>query len=307
MSQPSDQLDPQLRDALEQLKTVPPRDSEVAARGRANFLAHAKSLQQAVSQSANRRHKGWINPFSRQASLAMSAAVFLLLCMLLGGTGATVYAAQDSLPDTPLYPVKLMSEDAQTALAFQPETRLDLLLGFADRRVNEIAALNLQGSAPPESVTRRLQQQLDDALKLGAEMPDSGLPQVLERVGATVQRQKQTLTRVQSQVAEPAKPVLAQVQAMLEERLGLVEMGLTDPPMFRQQMRGLGRPIAPPGQEHRPAITPPGQQLRPTTIPPGQERRSTATPPVQERRSTMTPPGQEHRPAITPPANEHRP
>lgn len=115
-------------------------------------------------------------------------------------------------------------------------------------------------------------------------MPDAGLTQALERVGATVQRQKQTLTRVQSQVAEPAKPVLAQVQAMLEERLGLVEMGLTDPPMFRQQMRGLG-PIAPPGQEHRPAITPPAQQLRPTTIPPGQE----------------------HRPAITPPANEHRP
>jgi len=117
-----------------------------------------------------------------------------------------VYAAQDSLPDTPLYPVKIMSEEAQTALAFQPETKRDLLLGFADRRVNEIAALNLQGSALPESVTRRLQQQLDDALKLGAEMPASGLSQALERVGGTVQRQKQTLTRVQSQVAEPAKP-----------------------------------------------------------------------------------------------------
>lgn len=307
MSQPNDQLDPQWRDALERLKTVPSRDSEAAARGRAHFLAHAKSLQQAVSQSAHRRHTGWINPFARQASLALSAVVFLLLCMLLGGTAATVYAAQDSLPDTPLYPVKIMSEEALTALAFQPEPKLDLLLSFADRRVNEIAALTLQGSAPPESVTSRLQQQLDEALELGAEMPDAGLTQALERVEATIQWQRQTLTRAQTHVAEPAKPVLARVQAMLEERLGLVEIGLTDPQTFRQQMHGLGRPSAPPGQEHRPAITPPGQQLGPTMIPPGQERRSTVTSPGQERRSTMTPSAQEHGPAITPPAKEPRP
>lgn len=300
MSQPDDPLDPQLRNILERLQTVPSREPKAAARGRANFLAHATSLQKAVSRPANRRLGGWINTLSRQMSPAMLATVLLMLCLLLGGTGATVYAAQDSLPNTPLYSVKILSEDTRIALAFQPETKLDLLLGYADRRVDEIAALHLQGVPPPESLTSRLYQHLDEALGLGAEMPDPGLAQALERVETNIQRQRQTLTRVQAQVAEPAKPVLARVQVMLEERQSLIEIGLTHPQTFRQQMRGPGKSVTPPGQERRstitapepehcPTITAPGPERRPTTLPPGLERRSTITSPVQERRPTMTP------------------
>ncbi len=302
MSQPGEQLDPQVRNALERLKTVPSRDLKAAARGRADFLAYAQSLHKAVSQPANRRLTGWINPFSRYASPAMLAAVLLILGLLLGGTGATVYAAQDSLPDTPLYPVKILSEDARTALALQPDTKLDLLLGYADRRVDEIAALNLKGAPLPESVTNRLHQQLDEALELGAEMPDSRLTQALERVEATIQRQRQTLTRVQAQVAEPAKPVLAEVQGTLEQRLRLIEIGRTDPQTLRQQMRRVGKPVTPPGQERRSTITAPGQEHCPTITAPGQEHRPTTPPPVQERRSTITPSVQERRPTVTPTA-----
>lgn len=284
MSQPDDPLDPQLRNILERLKTVPSRGPEAVARGRANFLAHATSLQKAIPQADN-RHLGWINISSRQTSLARLAPVLLILCLLVGGTGATVYAAQDSLPNTPLYPVKILSEDARIALAFQPETKLDLLLGYADRRVDEIAALHLQGAPPPESLTSRLYQQLDEALGLGAEMPDPGLAQALERVEATLQNQRQTLTRVQAQVAEPAKLVLARVQVMLEERQSLIEIGRTHPQTFRQQMRGSGK-----------QVTPPGPERCPTTVPPGQGRRSTVSPPGQGRRPTMTPPAQEQCP-----------
>lgn len=301
MSQPDDQLGPQLRNILERFKTVPSRDPEAAARGRVKFLAYAQSF------SANRRLTLWINPFSRHASPAMLATALLILILLLGGTGATVYAAQDSLPDTPLYPVKILSEDARTALALQPEAKLDLLLGYADRRVDEIAALHLKGVPPPESVTNRLHQQLDEALELGAEMPDPGLTQALERVEATIQRQRQTLTRVQAQVAEPAKPVLAEVQGMLEQRLRLVETGLADPHTLRQQMRGSGKSVTPPGQERHSTITAPEQERRSTITAPEQERCPTVTAPGQERRFATLPPGQERRFTITPLAQERRP
>ncbi len=321
MSQFSDQLDPRLWAALEQLKTVPPRDPEAAARGRANFLAYAKSLQPPVSKPINLRHTGWSNLFSRRWSTALLAIFLLVVAALVAGTAGTVYAAQDSLPATPLYPVKILSEDTQIALAFQLETKLDLYLRFSNRRVDEIVALNRQGIVPPESVASRLYQELDRAQELVTELPDSGLAQPLGQIVATIQHQNQTLTEIQTQATEPNQAFLAQVQMMLNERLKLGELGLTDPASFRLRMRELNNPTtssgqddyitatptelerrstATPTQEYHPSITP-APTVRPTATPLAQDVYPTSTSPVQVVYPTATPAEQQVRPTITPP------
>ena len=272
MSQPSDEMDPRLRNALERLKTVQPADPEATARGRADFLKYAKSLSQPQTQPVPTSKCS--NPFPRFA-FATLLVVLLILGALVGGTGATVYAAQESLPDTPLYPVKILSEDVQTTLASQPEAKLGLLLSYTDRRVNEIATLNLQERLLPDSVLDRLQDQLSQALDIEAKLPDSELGNSLDRVNKTVQRQIETLQRVQTHVGEPAKPVIARVTQMLEEHRKMVDVGQSDPTLFRDQVKEKNKPSTPPGQERRATVIPPGQENRSTKTPPGQERRPT--------------------------------
>lgn len=298
MNEQDEDLDPRLKGSLDALRAVSPRDPQAAARGRGMYLARADALSLEMAQAARRSVARSLFP-ARQL-FAAGAAILLVLFLLLGGTGVTVYAAHDSLPNAPLYPVKLLSEDAQLALTSQPENKLGLYLAFADRRVNEMVALDNQRVAPPDAVADRLAQELDGALELAAGSPEQGQSRALERMQATIRRQQQLLGQVAGHVADPAKPVLARVQASLADHLSLVELGLTDPPGLQRHMHGAGNSSTPPGLEKRAPATPPGQDQRPggpaapgkdqrPPVPPGQEQRSGTPPPGQERRATAMP------------------
>lgn len=109
----NDEIDPTLNNAFDDLKTTPPRDPQAAARGRANFLAKAAPFRQTVSRQADQRHNKWTNTIfplfqrkERRPMLTTLFAVILALTVFFGGTGGTVLAAQGSLPDQTLYPVK---------------------------------------------------------------------------------------------------------------------------------------------------------------------------------------------------------
>lgn len=298
MNEQDEDLDPRLKGSLDALRAVPRRDPQAAARGRGMYMARADALALEMAQAGRRSRP--VSLFPVRPLLAAGAAIVLVLFLLLGGTGITVYAAQDSLPNAALYPVKLLSEDAQLALTSQPENKLGLYLAFADRRVNEMIALDHQRVAPPDAVADRLAQELDGALELAAETPEQGQSRALERMQATIRRQQQLLGQVAGRVADPAKPVLARVQASLADHLSLVELGLNDPPGLQRHMHGAGNSSTPPGQEKRAPATPPGQDSRSPGAP-GKDQRPPA-PPGQEQRSGTPPPGQERRATAMPTA-----
>ena len=52
--------------------------------------------------------------------------VIVTLALALGGTGITAYAAQDSLPDQPLYGVKTLTEDLQLQLNSRTKNQLSI-------------------------------------------------------------------------------------------------------------------------------------------------------------------------------------
>jgi len=243
MNEPNEPIDPRVRQSLEQLVVVPPRDAQAAARGRAQFLAQAESLSRGVSRADVPRHTGWsellLNLFARKERFAMSTlmTVLVVVSLVFGGTGAAVYAAQDDLPTELLYGVKTLSEDVRLGLAGNPEAQVELSLEFANRRVEEITALNGIGIAPSEPVAARLQAQLDNALYVAAGMDDAGLNRALTRVQERIEQQIQRMAMVQANAPEEAQPILAQVQAMLAERHALAQMGLADPLAFRQRQR----------------------------------------------------------------------
>ena len=175
-------LDPRLQNALDQLKPFPPRHARVAARGRVQFLAQARSLQSAVPIRSFWRQIGWTNLFQRKERFSMGtlATVFLIVTLAFG-SGATVNAAQDALPGDSLYPVKIASEDAQISFASDAQTRANLLLDFVGRRTQEIVALGRQGLAPDAQVLTRQQDQLQTTLQIAASLQDESMDRLLAR------------------------------------------------------------------------------------------------------------------------------
>jgi len=79
---------------------------------------------------------------SRRFSSAYTLAVVAVVVVaLFGGSVATAYAARDALPGSPLHPVKTGLERAQLALSLNAAGDARLNLGFAERRLEELAGL----------------------------------------------------------------------------------------------------------------------------------------------------------------------
>ena len=255
---PSDEsLDPRFKEKLAVFGSVPSRDPQAAARGRADFLlqaqamAEAAKLSEAVSETQTGRHKGWIqnlpNLFQRKEGSPMFASlvsILVVVSLFLGGTGATVFAAQGSLPNQPLYGVKILSEDLRLDLAGDPQDQLELNLAFAERRMEEFNATFQRGAPLSEAVLARYRQQLDQALKLACGLDDPQLARVLERIRLNLHSQEQALEHLQGLAGPQAEAGLARAQDMIRTRLRRVEDGLRNPQGFRKQAGGQQ-----PGQE----------------------------------------------------------
>jgi hypothetical protein len=236
-------VDPNLKHMLEELQSVPPRDQQVEVRGKANFLSQASSMRSAATRSQE-HNRGWFNThfplfsgrqripvFNRLVALVLALAVFF------GGSGATVFAAQDSLPDQPLYPVKIWSEDTVISLSGSPLARLTYELDFSDRRLAEIAGLISSGNPVPAQVITRLQDELEQVLDLVSGMDDSQMEQQLSQLHLRAETQLQTINDLLSHAPLSAQPALQQAHARLQEQIQLCAYGQADPQGFRQQVQ----------------------------------------------------------------------
>ena len=147
--------------ALKALRETPPRNESRAEAARSAFLLKARLLPRPVSAAAIPRHKGWMylnrKEFSPMRTLARS---LLIVALALGGTGATAFAAQSSMPDDALYPVKLLTEDIRLSLTADPVEAFNYLLNLAEERSREVTGLTEQELPVPEEVTLRLQTHL---------------------------------------------------------------------------------------------------------------------------------------------------
>src|SRR5437867_12458553 len=90
---------------------------------------------------------GWVRP------AAVAAA---LLAALALGTGGTALAAQNALPNSPLYRVKLATEDVRLWFVFDDKHKADILLAQSNERTSEILAMVSKGEPVPENVLSTL-------------------------------------------------------------------------------------------------------------------------------------------------------
>jgi hypothetical protein len=138
------------------LKTALDTRNAAAVKPRPEFRQRAGYEYQAVIREMppQKAH----NPFRWQ--VRWMAPVAIVIVLLLGG-GGTVMAASNSLPDSPLYRVKLATETVQLAFTRSDLDKAELYARLADKRVEEIVKMAKKGNMEQvEKVTVRMDNQL---------------------------------------------------------------------------------------------------------------------------------------------------
>lgn len=144
---------PEQADALRPLLQVAVMTKSAASiQPHPEFKARARyQFRAALQEMAEKKSRPFFQWLPQWAT-----AVIVFLVLLLAG-GSTMVAAQGSMPDEPLYPVKLASEQVRLALTFSDVGKAELYASLADKRVAEIVRMADKGeSAQVERVARRL-------------------------------------------------------------------------------------------------------------------------------------------------------
>lgn len=232
----TEKLEKAIMDSLRDLRAVPARDRAQAIKARNLYLNKADQLK-AVSSGASLRHTGWIAKFfTRKEKLRMSTltTIILILGLIFGGGGITVASAQNSLPDSTLYPVRLFTEEVQFGLTSDPQAKWELSLALAEQRMAEIRTMLSSGTTPTEAVMTRLNTQLETTLRLAANLGGDPAIAALAQTWTRLETQERLMQQTQTNTPE-GLAVQAQVQQMVQERLRLIESGQVTPLMLQQQ------------------------------------------------------------------------
>jgi len=143
------QLEPLLQtaQAVRKASAILPR-SEFKARARYEFRS-------ALQATATKRR---LPLFGLRPRWAMALMIIGIVLVAGGGTAA---AASNSMPDSPLYPVKLATEQVRLTLTPSDMGKARLCTALADRRVAEIIYMASKGDAQQvEVITQRLDERL---------------------------------------------------------------------------------------------------------------------------------------------------
>ena len=179
----AEQLEPLLRaaQAARETSAILPRPE---FRARARYEFHS-ALQEAASKKRP-------SLFGLRTRLA-TAMVALSIILVFGG--GTVVMASSSMPDNPLYPVKLATEEVQLALTPSDIDKAKVCVMQADRRVDEIVYLADKGDAQQVDVTaERLDECLETLVEIAsteeaeaaAVVEEEALPEALTAVPEAV-------------------------------------------------------------------------------------------------------------------------
>ncbi|MDD4986187.1 MAG: DUF5667 domain-containing protein, partial [Dehalococcoidales bacterium] len=153
----AEQLEPLLRTAQVASETL-------AILPRPEFRARARYEFQSVLQEVTTKKR--LSLFNLRTRLV--TAVVATSIILVSG-GGTVVMASGSMPDTPLYQVKLASEEMQLALTPSDSDKAEVCVMQASRRVDEIVYLADKGDADQvEAIAERLDECLGTLLEIAS-------------------------------------------------------------------------------------------------------------------------------------------
>ncbi|MFQ6016385.1 MAG: DUF5667 domain-containing protein, partial [Anaerolineae bacterium] len=113
----------------------------------------------------------------------------------------TVAASADSLPHSPLYPVKRTTERVQLFLTFSPEGKAHLHLFFAERRLNETVEMMSCCHSIDDAILTSMLEQTDLAIKIICTLPTPEAEPLLNRAAELTAYQHDCLSQMRGEVS----------------------------------------------------------------------------------------------------------
>lgn len=124
-------------------------------------------------RSGKRRHgAGSTNYGAGMWLRPLAVATALMLAIVFGG-GATALASQSALPDSPLYRVKLFSEDVHLWFVFDDSHEAGILLDQSDQRMDEMLTMARKGRPIPSNVLSAMESRHERAADIVANLDTS--------------------------------------------------------------------------------------------------------------------------------------
>jgi len=143
--------------------------------------------------------------------MAATLAVFLFSVV---GSVSVVGASAQALPGDTLYPVKLTVEKVQLSLALSDQSRADLRVEFAGRRLEEMVALAANVSTP-QSVQLAADRFKTEVNNIQVELSTDG--DLQKEFAKTVGRKVEVYSSTVATTNELPEEVVGQVEEVLEE------------------------------------------------------------------------------------------
>ena len=259
-----------LLEAAQMLRSLQPVETptpEALRVDRDEFVMEIRRVQQqSVSPGRLMRLREWIAhsiPWTlsgnalqkkeRRHITALIAKFALLFGLTFGSMGGAVALADESLPGSPLYSIKLASEEVTMNLTADPADRAALYLAQARERAQEMVRVTQAGGVPDETTMTRLQTRLHQSLSLASQLSDQDLSDWLVQAQQMTQAQEQALVQAQVLATGPAQEPLRQASTLLKQARERIEAGLQDPKSFRSQYTAGHQPELPAPPEPLPA------------------------------------------------------
>jgi hypothetical protein len=253
-----------------------------------------------VSQSAN-----WHMP---RGAMRIARVAIVLALAVIGLAGVT-QVAQASMPDSPLYPLKLGIEDVRLSLTFDPRAQAQLAMAFVVERTDELERLANSGSQVPAAVEQQLVKELSIVLSSAARVDVQETSPVLMQLSQLAETQRLRL----AQLAENSAPANRDALRSAEQALAQVRMqaqaGVDDPAAFHfKPLSPLTSPLpVEPGETPTPSATLIGSPVETATpqptgtpLPTPTERIPTPRPNPTRRPTSLPPVALEHKPTSKP-------
>jgi hypothetical protein len=199
------------------------------------------------------RASGWLgrllepNYPMRRLAVGIASVVFMFV---LSGLGVSRVAAH-SLPDSPLYPIKLATEQIQLVLAPSAADRARLHIEFGQRRVAETRALAQSGGDVDRAVLEMILHN-KQAFSAIAQTPTQERAPLLAELAELTRIERRALSEVKQQLSPDSQRLVSDAIAFSAEDQARAEEARTNPALVR---------------------------LIPTAVPPIVTRRATRTPP----------------------------
>lgn len=207
---------------IQQLKNVKPTEEWVlSCRAKLAFRLEMNRKKDILRQDAFALKElfAFLGTAQKQPSFRWAHSLIIAVMVVLSGGAVTTWAAVNSMPGSPLYPVKLAIEKARVSASLSEESRLELQVKLADTRLQELEAV-VQSQDNADQKAEKLSQvaaSIQDQLTVANTKPGAAIEP--KKALATAKIVSDRATQASRALAAAKDSLIDEVKPEIKQRL----------------------------------------------------------------------------------------